>query len=76
MSKYGLTQTLLREEKYLVEALKEMGYEVEVHPEGVPLTRTTRNKKQSRRTSLSGATNCVELAAILDSPGNRTVGSR
>ena len=37
MSKYGLTQTLLREEKYLVEALKEMGYEVEVHPEGVHL---------------------------------------
>ena len=24
MSKYGLTQTVLREEKYLVEALKEM----------------------------------------------------
>jgi hypothetical protein len=38
VSKYGLTQTVLREEKYLVEALKEMGYEVEVHPEGVHLT--------------------------------------
>ena len=37
MPKYGLTQTVLREEKYLVEALKEMGYEVEVHPEGVHL---------------------------------------
>jgi hypothetical protein len=37
MSKYGVTQTVLREEKYLVEALKEMGYEVEVHPEGVRL---------------------------------------
>ena len=37
MSKYGLTQTVLREEKYLVEALKEMGYEVEVHPEGTEL---------------------------------------
>jgi hypothetical protein len=37
MSKYGQTQTVLREEKYLVEALKEMGYEVEVHPEGAPL---------------------------------------
>ena len=37
MSKYGVTQTVLREEKYLVEALKEMGYEVEVHPEGVQL---------------------------------------
>jgi len=37
VSKYGETHTVLREEKYLVEALKEMGYEVEVHPEGVRL---------------------------------------
>ena len=37
MSKYGEIHTFLREEKYLVEALKEMGYEVEVHPEGAPL---------------------------------------
>ena len=37
VSKYGKTQTVLREEKYLVDALKEMGYEVEVHPEGVQL---------------------------------------
>jgi hypothetical protein len=34
MSKYSVNQTVLREEKYLAEALKEMGYEVEVHPEG------------------------------------------
>ena len=37
MSKYSINQTVLREEKYLVEALKEMGYEVEVHAEGAPL---------------------------------------
>ncbi|MGD0010445.1 MAG: DUF1257 domain-containing protein [Terriglobia bacterium] len=37
MSKYGLTQTVLREEKYLVEVLKEMGYQVEVHSEGAQL---------------------------------------
>jgi len=37
MSKYSVNQTVLREEKYLVEALKEMGYEVEVHPEGAPM---------------------------------------
>ena len=37
MSKYGEIHTFLREEKYLVEALKEMGYEVEVHPEGAPM---------------------------------------
>jgi hypothetical protein len=37
MSKYSVNQTVLREEKYLVEALKEMGYQVEVHPDGAPL---------------------------------------
>ncbi len=37
MSKYGQTQTVLREEKYLVEALKAMGFEVEVHSEGAQL---------------------------------------
>jgi hypothetical protein len=37
MSKYGQTQTVLREEKYLVEALKAMGYKVEVHSEGAQL---------------------------------------
>jgi hypothetical protein len=37
MSKYGETQTVLREEKFLLHALKEMGYQVEVHPEGAPL---------------------------------------
>jgi hypothetical protein len=37
VSKYGLTQTVLREEKYIVQGLKKMGYEVEVHPEGVQL---------------------------------------
>ncbi|MGD0009963.1 MAG: DUF1257 domain-containing protein [Terriglobia bacterium] len=37
MSKYSVNQTVLREEKYLVEALKEMGYEVEVHPQGAQL---------------------------------------
>ncbi len=37
MSKYGEIHTFLREEKYLVAALKEMGYRVEVHPEGAPL---------------------------------------
>ena len=37
MSKYSVNQTVLREEKYLVEALTDMNYEVEVHPEGVNL---------------------------------------
>jgi hypothetical protein len=37
LSKHGETITQVREEKYLLEALKEMGYEVEVHPEGTQL---------------------------------------
>jgi hypothetical protein len=37
VSKYGEIHTFLREEKYLVEALNEIGYQVEVHPEGAPL---------------------------------------
>ena len=37
MSKYGETITQVREEKYLLAALKEMGYQIEVHPEGAPL---------------------------------------
>ena len=37
MSKYSVNPTVLREEKYLVEALKELGYEVEVHTDGAPL---------------------------------------
>ena len=34
VSKCGDTQPVLREEKYLTEVLKEMGYQIEVHPEG------------------------------------------
>jgi len=37
VSKYGETQTVLSEEKYLVEALKDMGYQVEVHAQGARL---------------------------------------
>jgi hypothetical protein len=37
VSKYGETITQVREEKYLLDALKEMGYQIEVHPEGAPL---------------------------------------
>jgi hypothetical protein len=37
MSKYAQTTTELREEKYLVEALREMGYHPEVLPEAAKL---------------------------------------
>ena len=37
MSKYGQAITEVREEKYLVEALREMGYQVEVQAQGTRL---------------------------------------
>lgn len=37
MSKYAVTSTEVKEEKYLVEALREMGYKPEVHDEGATL---------------------------------------
>ena len=49
MSKYGITITEVREEKFLVEALKEMGYEVEVHPDGAQLN--SYYSEQERRTA-------------------------
>ena len=61
MSKYCQTITELREEKYLVEALKEMGYEVEVLPEGAPLGRYYSEQEGKtahiiiRRSELKGA---------------------
>jgi len=38
MSKYAQTTTELREEKFLVEALREMGYHPEVHHQGAKLS--------------------------------------
>ena len=37
MSKYCQIETVLRDEEYLVEALREMGYKPEVHAEGAKL---------------------------------------
>ncbi|HEX5481702.1 MAG TPA: DUF1257 domain-containing protein [Terriglobia bacterium] len=37
MSKYCQIETVLRDEEYLVEALREMGYKPEVHAEGAQL---------------------------------------
>ena len=37
MSKYGVSVTEIGEEKHLVEALREMGYHPEVHPDGARL---------------------------------------
>ncbi|HEX5481837.1 MAG TPA: hypothetical protein VFZ08_04350 [Terriglobia bacterium] len=37
MSKYAVTSTEVKEEKHLVEALREMGYHPEMHAEGATL---------------------------------------
>jgi Protein of unknown function (DUF1257) len=37
MSKYGVLETNITEEKYLMAALKEMGYQAEVHARGAAL---------------------------------------
>jgi len=61
MSKYGVSITELKEEKYLVEALREMGYRPEVHPEAVPMNSyySEQEAKQAniviRRAELPGA---------------------
>ena len=65
MSKYSVNQTVLREERYLVEALKEMGYRVEVHAEGAPLVgyhgdeRPERAHVILRRSQLDSASNDI-----------------
>ena len=37
MSKYGTLETEIKEQKHLIAALAEMGYQAEVHPAGAPL---------------------------------------
>ncbi len=72
MSKYGQTQTVLREEKFLVEALKEMGYEIEVHPEGTQLNSYYSEQEGRlaniiiRRQHLPGAYGDIGFARQLD----------
>jgi hypothetical protein len=68
MSKYGVSITELKEEKYLVEALREMGYQPEVHHDAVPLNSyySEQEPKQAniiiRREQLPGAYGDVAFA--------------
>ena len=72
MSKYCQTITELRKEEYLVEALKEMGYEIEVHPEGTPLGRYYSEQEGKtahviiRRSHLKGAFGDIGFARQAD----------
>ena len=65
MSAYGEYETTLCEQKFLVEGLFEMGYTVEVHPEGAPLIgyhgdeRPERAHLIIRRAQLDSASNDI-----------------
>jgi hypothetical protein len=61
VSKYAMTSTQLTEEKHLVDALRELGYHPEIHPEGAKLNRYYSEQEEKmahviiRRTELRGA---------------------
>jgi hypothetical protein len=68
MSAYGEFETTVREQGFLVEALADMGYMAEVHPEGVALfgyrgdERPERAHVIIRRAQLDSASNDVGFA--------------
>ena len=69
MSKYGVTVTELRDDRCLTEALQELGYEVEVHPQGANLEgyegleRPERANVIIRRRHLNPASNDIRQGA-------------
>jgi hypothetical protein len=77
LSKYGITITQVREEKFLVEALKEMGYEVEVHPDGARLNSYYAEQERKtaniivRRSHLRGA--CGDIGFARQPDGRLTL---
>ena len=68
MSKYVELRTSLNDEKYLVEALRELGYEPEVCPEGRPLVGYVGDQRAERahviipRGQLDSASNEIGFA--------------
>lgn len=72
MSKYGVTVTELRDERCLTESLQQMGYEVEVHPQGANLEgyegseRPERANVIIRRRHLGPASNDIGFARTAD----------
>ena len=87
MSKYGTLETEIKEQKYLIAALAEMGYHPEVHLDGAPLIgyegheRPERAHIIVRRRELDSASNDIGFAKTADGryaraaqrvrPGNR-----
>ena len=72
MSKYGVLETQVREQKHLIAALEEMGYRVEVHPEGAALFGYEGRERPEaaniiiRRQQLDSASNDIGFARIAD----------
>jgi hypothetical protein len=64
----------LREEKYHVEALKEMGYEVEVHPEGAQLN-SYYSEQEAKVANIVIRRTCAGPMVILGLLVSRTVSS-
>ena len=75
MSKYGVSITELKEEKYLVDALREMGYRPEVHPEAVPMNSYYSEQEAKLANIIIRRQNCVGPMVISDSHVSRTVSS-
>ena len=72
MSAYGEFETTIREQRFLVEALAEMGYMAEVHPDGAALfgyrgdERPERAHVIIRRAQLDSASNDIGFARGTD----------
>jgi hypothetical protein len=72
MSKYGVLETKIMEEKYLVAALKEMGYQAEVHANGSALYGYEGRERPEmanviiRRRYLDSASNDIGFARTAD----------
>ena len=72
MSKYGTLETEIKEQKYLIAALAEMGYHPEVHLDGAPLIgyegleRPERAHIILRRRELDSASNDIGFAKTAD----------
>ena len=72
MSKYGLLETQIADQKYLIAALGEMGYRVEVHPQGAALVGYEGHERQEkaniiiRRQHLDSASNDIGFTRASD----------
>ena len=72
MSKYGEIQTVLREERFLLDALKEMGTRWKFTLRAHHSARITPSKSRRSPTSSSGARSCLAHTVMWVLSGSRT----